>query len=88
MTEYVILIVVIAIVCAQLVLQYGASVKALWEGAESDSVWEDVSSSVGGSSGGDGDPGCPYYFNAATGRWHDPATNLFVPFDDANSHGC
>lgn len=91
MTEYVILLSAIVVLCSQIVVQYGGSVKALWEGADGADVWDGVTSGLGGgaSDGGGGDgPGCPYYYNPATGRWHDPSTNLFVSFEDAGGHGC
>jgi ABC-type cobalt transport system substrate-binding protein len=85
-TEYVILLMAIAIIALALVLNYGQTLKAKWQGddgaglsAVTDTITADPSDS------GDG---CNYYFNPATGRWHDPDTNLFVSFDSASAAGC
>ena len=88
LTEYVLLLLAVVILSMQAVVEYGRSVEGEFGGADSESVWEDVSSNMAGVPGTAGDGGCPYYFNPATGRWHDPETHLFVTFDSAGTSGC
>jgi Flp pilus assembly pilin Flp len=88
LTEYVILLLAIAVTLITVIVEYGRSVDPEWRGADSNSAWDQISSNLPGGSGpGDGG-GCPYYYNHATGRWHDPESHLFVSFDDAGSAGC
>ena len=83
-----ILLVAVVVLGATIVVEYGATVDAKWRGAESDSVWEDVESGLAAESE-PGEEGCSgYYFNSATGRWHDSETHLFVSFSDAEEAGC
>jgi Flp pilus assembly pilin Flp len=88
LVEYVILLLAIAIFLLTAVVEYGESVDAEWRGADNQSAWSEVSSGLGGGGGDSSGAPCPYYYNAATGRWHDPETHLFVSFEDAGGHGC
>ena len=89
MLEYVILLVAIAVFALTIVVEYGASVEAEWANTDENPAWDSISENLdGGATGDGGDAPCPYYYNAATGRWHDPDTHLFVSFDDAGGAGC
>jgi len=87
MTEYVILLIAIAIFALSIAVEYGRSVESQFAGANEAPAWNQIASNLDGGSG-PGSGGCPFYYNASTGRWHDPSTNLFVSFDDAGSSGC
>ncbi len=87
--EYLILLVAIAVFLITIVVEYGNSLEAEWSGADNNPAWDSIAENLdGGPDGTDGDSPCPYYYNAATGRWHDPDTHLFVSFDDAGGAGC
>lgn len=87
LVEYVILLIAVSIFVLTIVLEYGQSVEGEWARTNEDSAWDTVSENLEGGDG-DGDEGCPYYYNPATGRWHDPDTHLFVSFEDAGGSGC
>ena len=88
LVEYLILLVAVAIIALSLIINFGAEIKALFMLAElqADDVTV-VAEGIGGP-GHEPGPSCPYYYNPATGRWHDPDTHLFVSFDDAGGAGC
>ena len=90
LVEYIILVVAMGVLLLTIVVEYGASVDGHWRLADEDSAWEDIESGLsdGGGDGEDGDGCSGYYYNSATGRWHDAATNLFVSFSDAEDAGC
>ena len=87
MLEYVILLIAIAVFVLALVVEYGKSVQDEFTGADDNAAWDQIAANLEGGPG-DGDTPCPFYYNPATGRWHDPATHLFVSFDNATSSGC
>ena len=70
---------------AALVLQYGGDVQDAWTQSDDTTAAADE---VVSNLDGDSDGGCNAYYNAATGRWHDADTNLFISFDDAAASGC
>jgi hypothetical protein len=85
LVEYVILLMAVFLLVATLVMQYGHDVQDAWAtGDNTASAAEEVVSNLPDGDGG----GCSAYYNAATGRWHDSESNLFVSFDDASSMGC
>ena len=89
MTEYLILLVAIAIFVLTAVVEYGNEVESEWGGADQDPAWDAIAENLeGGADGAGSDSPCPYYYNASPGRWHDPATHLFVTFDEAGGAGC
>lgn len=85
--EYLILLVGVVVLSLSIVVRYGEDLEALWSGHLEDG-FADLESEVGPDAGGDDGGGCSFYWNASTGRFHDPATNLFVSFDDAAAAGC
>ena len=89
MFEYVILLMAVAIFLITVVVEYGNAVEDEWAQTDENPAWDSISENLAGGATADGaDSPCPYYYNAATGRWHDPATHLFVSFDDAGGAGC
>ncbi len=89
MFEYIILLIAIAVFVLTAVVEYGNSVHGEFSGADSNPAWDAIAANLeGGADGTGGDSPCPYYYNASTGRWHDPNTHLFVSFDDAGGAGC
>ncbi len=87
MLEYVILLMAIAIFVLAVVVEFCHSVQDEFTGADDNAAWDQIAANLEGGPG-DGDTPCPFYYNPATGRWHDPATHLFVSFDNAASSGC
>ncbi len=91
-TEYIIILLAIAVILISVTVNLGGTVKALWTGALDGDV-NDLSSVASEAAEGvesmhDG-PECPYVYNAGTGRWHDPANgHSFVSFEDASTSGC
>ncbi|MCO4771337.1 MAG: hypothetical protein KDA24_14985 [Deltaproteobacteria bacterium] len=88
MLEYVILLVAIAVFVLALVVEYGRSVQDEFTGADDNAAWDQIAANLEGDGTDPSDTPCPYYYNPATGRWHDPATHLFVSFDNASGNGC
>ncbi len=88
MIEYVILLVAVAIFVLALVVEYGRNVDAEWRLADEDGAWDQIATNLEGGGDPSEDPPCPYYYNPATGRWHDPDTHLFVSFENAGNSGC
>lgn len=86
LVEYVILLFAIVLLVAALVTQYGQNVEQAW--AQGDEEATSGASEVTAHLDSDSESGCNAYYNAATGRWHDSDTNLFISFDDAASSGC
>jgi len=86
-TEYVILLMAVAIIALAIVMDYGQAIAGQFAGADGDAGLSSVDAGISGDAGSN-DTACGFYFNPATGRWHDPATNLFVSFDDASAGGC
>ncbi len=89
--EYIILLCAVGVLLLTIVVEYGDSVEAEWSRADDSSVWSDVESGLDadGDGGDAADDGCAgYYYNSATGRWHDAETHLFVSFADAEAAGC
>lgn len=85
--EYVILLCALFLLVVTLVVQYGGDVQDAWAQADdTTAVADEVVSNLDG--GDDDGGGCSAYYNAATGRWHDSETNLFISFDDAAASGC
>ena len=86
LVEYVILLMAVFLLVVALVVQFGHDVQDTWAQADTSTAATDelVSNLDGDSDGG----GCNAYYNAATGRWHDSSTNLFISFDDAAASGC
>ncbi|MCP4872326.1 MAG: hypothetical protein GY898_26800 [Proteobacteria bacterium] len=80
-TEFVLILVLIAVVAIAITTQFGAKVDAKWRATESESTLDEVVSTVT-------DSGCTLDFNEDTGRWHDPETGLFVSFEAAEAGGC
>ena len=78
-TEYLILLVGIALSALGMVVSYGGEVKAAWEEAVLFEGW-DLSALE--------DDDCPYGFSEATGRFYDTTTNLFVSNHRAGLMGC
>lgn len=87
MLEYVILLIAVSVFVLSIVLEYGNSVQNEFSGAEDNAAWDQIAVNLAGGSDGEDTP-CPYYYNPATGRWHDPGTHLFVSYDNATSSGC
>lgn len=87
MLEYVILLIAVSVFVLSIVLEYGNSVQNEFSGAEDNAAWDQIAANLEGDGDGEDTP-CPYYYNPATGRWHDPATHLFVSYDNATSSGC
>jgi Flp pilus assembly pilin Flp len=86
LVEYVILLMAIFLLVVAIVVQYGADVQDAWTGSlDNTSAADEVVSNLDSN---DGDGGCHAYYNAATGRWHDSDTGLFISFDDAAASGC
>jgi hypothetical protein len=85
--EYVILLTAVAVFVLTIVLEYGNSVQNEFSGADDNAAWDQIAANLEGGSDGEDGP-CPYYYNPATGRWHDPSTHLFVSLDNATSSGC
>ncbi len=89
--EYIILLCAMGVLLLTIVVEYGDAVEAEWSRADDSSVWQDVESGLdeGPEGTGETDDGCSgYYYNSATGRWHDASTHLFVSFADAEAAGC
>lgn len=86
--EYIILLIAVAVFVLSIVVEYGRNVEGEWRQTDEDGAWDSISENLEGDGTDPGDTPCPYYYNAATGRWHDPATHLFVSFDDAATNGC
>jgi len=88
-TEYIILLVAIAVVLVALVVNVGGTVNSLWAGTL-DGGLEDLSAAAYDSIGSmDDSAPCPYAYDEGTGRWHDPTDGYsFVSFEDASAANC
>lgn len=86
LVEYVILLCAVFLLVVSLVAQYGGDVQDAW--AQSDDTAAAAEEVVSNLDGDGSEGGCNAYYNAATGRWHDNETNLFISFDDASASGC
>jgi len=87
-TEYIILLLAIAVILASVVVNLGGTVKALWAGSLDGGI-EDLAATAGDIDDMNDDPPCPYEYDAGTGRWHDPANGYsFVTFEDASAANC
>ena len=88
LTEYLILLMAIAVVLLGIVVQYGHDLDAEWRNTDdSTGPIDEVASSIGEDGEGP-ESECGFYFNSSTGRWHDPDSHLFVSFETAAAAGC
>ncbi len=87
LVEYVILLMAVFLLVVAVLMSYGNSVQNAWaEADDNESAAEEVVSNLDHSP--DPGEGCSAYYNAATGRWHDNESGLFISFDDASGMGC
>ena len=88
-TEYIILVLAIAVILVSVVVNLGATVKALWSGSLEGGMTDLSETAEHVDAMDDAPPPCPYEFDSGTGRWHNPSDGYaFVTFEDASAANC
>ena len=88
-TEYIIVLLAIAVILVTVVTGLGGTVKSLWANTLDASITDLSTAADAVGDMDDSAAPCPYSYSPDTGRWHDPANSYgFVTFEDAVAANC